>query len=122
MTDLYSYKGGDPYPLPSDMSRYNINDFKLVPEKPFVPADKKLSWNGTNWFIRENTEGETIAKWVAIRNMRNELLANSDIYVIRSVESGTEISQEWKDYRQALRDVTTQESPWFIVWPEKPQI
>ena len=122
MTDLYSYYGGDPYPLPSDMSRYNIKNFKLAPEKPFVPADKRLEWNGTDWFLRECTEGETIARWIAVRIKRNELLANSDTYIIRSMEAGTEISQEWKDYRQALRDVTTQESPWFINWPTPPQV
>ena len=119
---LYSYKGGYPYPLPSDMSNYNINDFILAPEKPEVPADKKLGWNGTDWVLENYSDNEILIKWQEIINLRNELLKSSDIYIIRSVEDGITISQEWKDYRQALRDVTNQASPYTIVWPIKPQI
>jgi len=122
MAQLYSYKGAYPYPLPSDMSKYDIKDFRLASEKPDVPADKKLGWNGTDWILEDYSEGETQIKWQEIRNTRNDLLTNSDIYIIRSIEDGTEISQEWKDYRQALRNVTLQENPFTIVWPIKPQI
>ena len=121
MSKLYSYRGAYPYPLPSDMSKYDINDFMLAPEKPQVPADKKLGWNRTNWVLEDYSEAETQIKWQEIRNLRNNLLTNSDIYIIRSTEDGTEITQEWKDYRQALRNVTTQESPFLIVWPTQPQ-
>lgn len=122
MSTLYSYKGAWPYPLPPDMSNYDINDFILAPEKPSVPANKKLGWNGTNWTLDDHSEGEIQIKWQEIRNIRNDLLANSDIYIIRSVEDGTPISQDWKDYRQTLRDVTSQESPYTIVWPIIPKI
>lgn len=122
MVKLYSYKGAYPYPLPADMSKYDIKDFILAPNKPEVPADKKLGWNGSNWILQDYSENEIIGQWGVIRNIRNELLANSDIYIIRAMEDGTEISQEWKDYRQALRDVTNQASPYTIVWPIKPQI
>lgn len=122
MAQLYSYKGAYPYPLPSDMSKYDINDFILAPDKPEVPADKKIGWNGINWVFEDYSENEILGQWSIVRNTRNDLLTNSDIYIIRSIEDSTTISQEWKDYRQSLRDVTSQESPFLIVWPEKPQV
>ena len=49
MIELYSYKGQYPFPLPSDMTGYDINDFILAPEKPTVPIDKVVDWDGSNW-------------------------------------------------------------------------
>ena len=53
----------------------------------------------------------------AVRNDRNNRLAETD-WRFRSDMSP---SQEWKDYCQALRDVTSQAGfPWTIDWPEQP--
>jgi hypothetical protein len=40
-----------------------------------------------------------------LRRKRDELLAETDWMVIKAQESGVPISQEWKNYRQALRDL-----------------
>jgi hypothetical protein len=56
------------------------------------------------------------------RMERNNLLAETDIVVLRAYESGTEVPQEWKDYRQALRDITTHSKfPSCFPWPNKPE-
>ncbi len=56
-----------------------------------------------------------------IRNQRNNLLAASDIYVIIDYPISDAKRQEWRDYRQALRDVTLQSTfPDEVVWPEPP--
>ena len=53
---------------------------------------------------------ETDIKWMQVRNERNRLLS----------ETGVAVSNEWKTYRQALRDVPTQSDPNNITWPTKP--
>ena len=56
------------------------------------------------------------------RLRRNGLLAESDITVLRAYESGTPVSQAWVDYRQALRDITSQSGfPENFRWPVKPE-
>lgn len=55
------------------------------------------------------------------RHERNNLLAATDWWVARATETGVPMTQEQMDYRQALRDVPTQEGfPNDIVWPELP--
>lgn len=49
-----------------------------------------------------------------LKKRRNRLLADSDWVVARSIETGEPIPQEWKDYRQALRDIT--------IGNEKPEV
>ena len=118
MLDLYSYKGAYPYPLPEDMSKYNINDFVIAPEKPSVNAGEVLEWTGTEWLVRPANTSETEIKWQEIRNQRNTLLQETDVKILKELEQTGSISQSLKDYRQALRDVPqTQTNPFTIVWP-----
>lgn len=57
-----------------------------------------------------------------IRMKRGGLLAQSDWIVPYHLERGQAVPQEWLDYRQALRDITTQEGfPYNVVWPTKPE-
>ncbi len=51
---------------------------------------------------------------VAVQNRRNAMLRESDWVVARSIETGEPIPQEWKDYRQTLRDIT--------IGNEKPEV
>ena len=56
-----------------------------------------------------------------VRVQRDALLATTDWRVMRAAEGGVAISKAWKDYRQALRDVTSQPGfPHSVVWPEAP--
>lgn len=120
MTDLYSYKGAYPYPLPKDMSKYDINDFYLAPPKPTILAGQVLEWDFTSWVVRNANEAETAIQWAAVRKKRDDLLSQSDVFVVRAYEKGEPVLQETMDYRQALRDVTKQDNPFQIVWPVPP--
>ena len=52
------------------------------------------------------------------RDQRNRKLAETDWRFCSDLTP----SQEWKDYRQALRDVPSQEGfPWDIQWPTQPE-
>ena len=56
-----------------------------------------------------------------VRVERNHLLTDTDWVVARASETGTDIPDDWKTYRQALRDITkTATSPDDVVWPTKP--
>lgn len=60
-------------------------------------------------------------KAIKIKQKRDQLLQESDWIVVKATEEGKPVPEEWKTYRQALRDVTSQpEYPKNIVWPQKP--
>ena len=52
---------------------------------------------------------------------RNSLLLSSDWVILRSLETGNAISEQWLAYRLALRNIPTQPGfPEQINWPEAP--
>lgn len=59
---------------------------------------------------------ETEIKWQRVRGERNSLLAECDW----RANSDLTLSDAWKTYRQALRDVPTQSDVDNITWPTKP--
>jgi len=69
----------------------------------------------------KSTDAEVLAqKWQNQREIRDDLLSESDWVVTKASETGVAVSNEWKTYRQALRDVPTQADPDNITWPTKP--
>ena len=63
------------------------------------------------------TEAEILAdKWIFVRADRNARLAATDW----RASSDLTLSDAWKTYRQALRDVPTQSDPNNITWPTEP--
>ena len=63
------------------------------------------------------TDAEILAqKWEVIRADRNGRLAATDW----RASSDLTLSDDWKTYRQALRDVPTQSDPDNITWPTEP--
>ena len=58
----------------------------------------------------------TEEKWVRIRTRRNVLLNQTDY---AALPDSPEMSDAMKTYRQALRDITTQDVD-NITWPSKP--
>jgi len=57
-----------------------------------------------------------------VRSKRDQLLQDCDWIVIKYKELGKTVPKAWKEYRQALRDITTQDQfPYLIEWPEEPK-
>ena len=54
--------------------------------------------------------------WVLVRRMRNNELTATDWTQMPDSPLTTAKKAEWSVYRQALRDITTQENPREIVW------
>lgn len=55
------------------------------------------------------------AQWFLIRARRNSLLIGCDWTQLPDAPVD---AAAWATYRQALRDITTQDNPFSIVWPE----
>ena len=65
-----------------------------------------------------------------LREERNQLLSETDWMVTRSIETGVAMSNDWKTYRQALRDLPASASPKLnseyeldltsVTWPTEP--
>ena len=65
-----------------------------------------------------------------LREERNQLLSKTDWMVTRSIETGVAMSNDWKTYRQALRDLPASSSPSLdeyydldltsVTWPKEP--
>lgn len=61
----------------------------------------------------------------SVRTQRDKLLADTDWVTVKAVDQnaadnlGIQVPQVWLDYRQALRDITTQDGfPHNVIWPE----
>ncbi len=61
-------------------------------------------------------EAANATQWNVVRQKRTQLIAESDWMA----NSDVVMKPEWATYRQALRDITLQEDPFNITWPEKP--
>jgi hypothetical protein len=92
---------------------YNHATEKLVPATPHlyegmcctVDVEPKSEQE-----LKERIKNE----WTAIRQQRNRLLSESDWTQLADSPADKD---KWAVYRQELRDITTQEDPFSIVWP-----
>lgn len=91
-----------------------------VPET-LTDVEKSGSVYYLNYTIRNKTEEELALHyehgWQDVRTKRNRILEETDYMG----NSDYPITDEWRTYRQALRDITTQSSPFTITWPTKPE-
>lgn len=58
------------------------------------------------------------AQWDSVRTDRNKRLADCDWTQLPDAPVN---AADWATYRQALRDITGQEDPFNITWPETPE-
>ena len=76
-----------------------------------------------NWVMEDSTESEIQTrieyKWDEIRNLRTELLKECDWRVLPDSPVGDSLNN-WIQYKQDLRKITSQENPFNIVWHIKP--
>jgi hypothetical protein len=62
---------------------------------------------------------KTADQWTSVRAQQKELLYKSD-WTCSVTDYEVPNKPEWVQYRQALRDVTTQSDPFNIEWPAVP--
>jgi hypothetical protein len=68
----------------------------------------------TEYKTRKDLEQAT-----AVRQSRDQLLKDTDWVAVKAYETDTPMTSDWKNYRQALRDITSQDGfPWSVNWPK----
>lgn len=111
--DVYSLYDSEKPPFDEHTQRLvNITPIKENDKwmQPWVVMD--LSYDEI--LVLENIEA------TEVRANRNQLLTECDWTQGKDILD--EISLLWATYRQALRDIPSQEGfPWNVTWPEKPE-
>ena len=74
-----------------------------------------------NYILRDKTVDELVLHykhcWQDVRTKRNRLLQETDYMG----NADYPITDEWRIYRQSLRDITEQGNPFDVIWPNKPE-
>ena len=92
---------------------YHYIQNKIIVSKPQKPEGAWVFDYTTKTWIQDLQ-----AQWGRIRQIRNDLLIQSDWTQMPDVTLSTK--ELWASYRQGLRDVTSQSDPFNIVWPTPP--
>ena len=94
---------------------YTTPSQKLSTVDAYVDSGKAYNVKVESTTTDEQTALIT-AKWVEVRMERDILLQQTDW----RASGDLTLSDDWKTYRQALRDITTQSDPFNITWPTAP--
>ena len=108
----------DGYVSNNEYIAYTDEQRNLKNTRPFYPA--KWSNITMSWEDLRSQQEKLDQQLYIIKTRRDQLLQQSDWRVVKAADTGIPLSQEWKDYRQALRDITTQSDPFNIIWPTAP--
>jgi hypothetical protein len=99
-------------PKPNDYTKHITEGTPILVDGVYYQ-----NWEQTDASISEINE-RIENKWFEIREIGNELLSECDWTQLSDIP--TETKAEWTEYRQLLRNVTTQSNPFSIIWPAKP--
>jgi hypothetical protein len=104
-----------------DTTHYVSGDSpRAMPAKPGV--HHRFDWVTKQWRDPRNAAQALEDQWSLVRRQRDALLAETDWVVLRGMEDGRPLEPGWRQYRTALRGITSQADPFNIVWPQKPEI
>ena len=95
--------------------RVENNELVELPPKPFDYS--QFNYETKEWFDPRTTASEL----EIVKYKRNALLSASDWIVTKAMDVGTPVPEDWRVYRQALRDITLQPDIFNIIWPTAPQ-
>ena len=116
-------KSGAPATFVSDNNMLEITEWisTTKPDQKLTKVDVYLEGGKAyDCKVETCTEEEKNAaiasQWLNIREDRDEKLKETDW----RASSDLTMSDAWKNYRQALRDVPTQSDPYNITWPTEP--
>ena len=92
------------------MTRYHATPEGNVP----FTAEEEAEWDAME---AAYAAGADTRKAEEVRQERNSLLSETDWMALNDVT----MTDEWRTYRQALRDISSQEGfPNDVTWPTKP--
>ena len=72
-------------------------------------------------FVLDYSVVGPVLELMMLREERNKKLAATDWIVTKAFETGGGVPESWKNYRQALRDITlSTQSIFSVTWPTEP--
>ena len=98
-----------------------ISQWETVIEETRV-VRKSIKRSLTQEEIDRKNEQKLLKDWEDVRSKRNSLLYESDWTQLSDAQITDENKQQWKVYRQDLRDITNAFTPQQVVWPPQPPI
>ena len=102
----------NPTPMPNDYTKNITEGTPVLTDGVYYQ----------NWIQTDASQAEIDYRienqWFIIRETRNELLVECDWTQLADVSNETK--SIWSEYRQSLRDITSQTNPFSITWPVKP--
>lgn len=73
------------------------------------------------WVDPRTAKQKADAQWGEVKAQRDKLLDESDWVVLRAYDLDAPVPGPWRVYRQRLRDITNQQDPFNITWPDPPK-
>ena len=108
----------EPQPEHDPLVQTVVRDVEPHNNETAVDEETGETYETGRWVIGYTVENKPQDKAEeAIRNQRDRLLTDTDWMAL----SDNTMTPEWASYRQALRDITSQEGfPYSVDWPTKP--
>ena len=107
---------------PLDSNNWLIPAGCVETAPPTITDSQLAKWDGSGWVVENipvvepDPEPEPLSPAETVREKRDALLAASDHMALAD-----RITDEWRVYRQSLRDVPTQDGfPNSVTWPTEP--
>ena len=98
---------------------YNQLTEKLAAVAPYI-EENTVYTIAVEPLTASEIEANTESQWAKIRSQRDTLLQACDWTQLPDVPLDSKTKEQWVNYRQALRDVTSQADPYNIEWPIAP--
>jgi len=109
------------YKVETKSSGYDSDDTKDVTEvTPTLSGSVYVQTYNITDADEETINKRREIKWSEVRSNRDSLLSECDWTQFNDSPISGSTLTDWQTYRQSLRDITNQSTPYDITWPNKP--
>jgi len=109
------------YKVETKSSGYDSDDTKDVTEvTPTLSGSVYVQTYNITDADEETINKRREIKWSEVRSNRDSLLSECDWTQFNDSPISGSTLTDWQTYRQSLRDITNQSTPYDITWPSKP--
>ena len=109
------------YKVEKKSSGYDSDDTKDVTEvTPTLSGSVYVQTYNITDADEETINKRREIKWSEVRSNRDSLLSECDWTQFNDSPISGSTLTDWQTYRQSLRDITNQSTPYDITWPNKP--
>jgi len=109
------------YKVETKSSGYDSDDTKDVTEvTPTLSGSVYVQTYNITDADEETINKRREIKWSEVRSNRDSLLSECDWTQFNDSPISGSTLTDWQTYRQSLRDITNQSTPYDITWPNRP--